>query len=370
MLTYLEDYLEFIGGYRTSAGKLGYSVMPNVRLANYDQNIVSTLGYQTSTGNGLTDRQYELAKKIVHKYRKQLHQQGITVPEQLPLRMSLRKVDRSQTLSYDENTRRLIVRFPFRNDLVDSIRALVPISCGEFLFDREQRVWRADCSLPNLVWLVTWAQKNNFEILFDHDRLLEELYQSLNLPILQFSPNADNALEVSNNPGSFDLDQLNQSEQNLLQAIFRASEWQISIDPDILSAAERQGHSVQWIEWSSRRMIHVRPSPETQQEFFRWLDTIDVWPVVWHSDQPEDYDALKLYFGKDRVTTVNKHKLKGRDPVQERLVLLAERLPNHLDSVGIFVTRQSVIYQIKRRMGQHSRRMVYWGDRLLTDVAK
>lgn len=370
MLTYLEDYLEFIGGYRTLAGKLNPVGMANVRLANYDQNIVNTLGYQTSTGNGLTDRQYELAKKIVHKYRKQLQQKGVTVPEVLELRIPIRYVDRSQTLSHNEATNRLIVKFPFRSDLVDSIRNLVSISCGEFLFDRDQKVWRADCTLPNLVWLVNWAQKNNFEIRFDHNQLLEQLYNEIAIPSLKLVNESSQQLDVDHNPGSIDIESINSSDQNLIHAICRASDWQINIDPLVIKCAEKQGYSSQWLEWSSRRMLHVRPSPETELEFFRWLDTIDIWPVVWHSDQPTDYDSLKSHFGVDRVMTVNKQKIKGRNSIADRLVLYTERLPNSLSDVGIFVTRQSVIYQIKRRWGQNSRKIVYWGDRLLTDIAK
>lgn len=370
MLTYLEDYLEFIGGYRTLNGKLSPIGVANVRLANYDQNIVNTLGYQTSTGNGLTDRQYELAKKLVHKYRRQLQQKGITVPEVLELRIPIRHVDRSQTLNYDENANKLIVKFPYRSDLVESIRALVSISCGEFGFDREQKLWKADCSLPNLVWLVDWAQKNKFDICFDHNQLLEQLYSDISTPCLKFDEESNNKLIVENNPGSIDQALLNEPNQNLIHAICSASEWQIAIHPSVIQHAEKEGYSTQWLEWSSRRMLHVRPDPETQREFFRWLDTVNIWPVIWHSEQPADYDDLRSHFGSDRVTTVNKQKLKGRDPVEDRLILCTERLPNSLTSAGIFVTRQSVIYQIKRRWGQHSRKMVYWGERLLTDVNK
>jgi len=370
MLIYLEDYLEFIGGYRTMAGNLNYVGTPNVRLANYDQNIVNTLGYQTSTGNGLTDRQYELAKKIVYKYRKQLQLKGIAMPEQLELRIPIRHVDRSQTLTYDEASNQLLVRFPYNDTLVQSIRGLVSLSCGEFAFDRDSKAWRSDCTLPNLVWLVQWAQNNNFKITFDHEQLLETLYNDVSIPRLTLQPGSDRVLTVDNNPGSINENLLNEPDQNLIHAICCAGEWQIAIDSSVVKCAKQQGFSDQWIEWSSRRMLHVRPTPETQIEFFHWLEAADIWPVIWHSDQPTDMDILRAHFGNERVTTVNKHKLKHRNPVSERLILIAERLPNSLDTIGIFVTRQSVIYQIKRRWGQHSRKIVYWGERLLTDVEK
>ena len=376
MLTYLEDFLEYIGGYRTNQGKSAsvfpFTVNHDIRLANYDHNIVGTMSYQTFCGNPLTDRQYELAVKLVYKYRKQLQQKGVIVPDNLPLRMPLRTVDRSKTIIYDENLSEFQIRFPFNADLVNEIRTLTFLNCGTVVFDRERRIWSAAATIPNLVWIVQWAQEKDFEIKFNHNQLLEHFYNNLMIPRLKLAEGSIRDLEIENNPGNMNLEELNQPGQTLLQAITRASEWQVTIDPKVTECAKQEGADPQWVEWSSRRMIHVRPGDQVQEKFFQWLETVNLWPVLWHSSDIEDLAALNNYFGQNRVLKLNnKQKLEKLDPVQNRLIFFSETTKSRSTiPIGVFVTRQSIIYLIKNNWGQTSRKIVYWGDRFLTDVVK
>ena len=372
MLTYLEDFLEYIGGFKDNQGSSTgtFPFSNNIRLANYDQNIVGTMSYQTFCGIALTDRQHTLAVKLVNKYRKQLQQKGIVVPEELPLRMALRIVDRSMSISYNEHLAEFHIRFPFNAALVDELRSFTGLNCGTVVFDREKRIWTAAATIPNLIWLANWAQEKNFEIKFDHNQLLEKFYNDLSIPRLKLAEGSCRELVIENNPGSMDISELNQPGQNLLQAITRASEWQVTVDPDVAKCAEQTGFDPQWVEWSSRRMIHVRPGDQTEEKFFQWLETVNLWPVLWHSSNAEDFANLKNYFGSDRVCKLNtKQKIEKLNPVQNRLIIFSETTKSRSTiPVGVFVTRQSIIYLIKNNWGQTSKKIVYWGDRFLTDV--
>lgn len=80
---YIEDYLEIINGDRDPAtGKiygLFDSTQPIVSLARYDVSVLASMSSATQSGRALTDRQAELAVKIILKYQKQLEKLGIGV---------------------------------------------------------------------------------------------------------------------------------------------------------------------------------------------------------------------------------------------------------------------------------------------------
>ena len=101
---YIEDYMEVIAGERNpvtgSLYGLFASTPPIVSLARYDVNIVNSMAAATMDGRALTDKQADLAVKIVLKYRKQLEKLGIDVaPAEYPqFRLGIRTIDRRRLL--------------------------------------------------------------------------------------------------------------------------------------------------------------------------------------------------------------------------------------------------------------------------------
>jgi len=349
--------------------------MPNVRLANYDQGIVHSLGSQTAIGTSLTDRQYQLASKIVHKYRRQLVTQGVTVPENPGLRMPLRVVDRSSTLSYDANEQQFHLRFPYNATIIDSLSEFSNISCGQVVFDGNRRLWTIAASLPNLVYITDWARKNSFDVCFDTDQLLEEFYNNIQVPILKFVDSEQRSYVIDNDPGSLDLDLVNQDGKDILSILNQASSWQVSVDPEIVKCARSCGYRDQWIEWSMKRMLHIRPEQCNIEDFFSWVNTLSLWPVIWHSGDSEDMRKIQSVLGEDRVVTLHdKRSWSRRNPVEDRLVFFTPVLApsssrsKYNGDVGVLVTKQSIMYQIKNIWGSRSRKLVYWGDKILTEL--
>jgi hypothetical protein len=368
MLTYLEDFIEYIGGVKDATGRLTNYTQPVVRLANYDVGIVNSLSMQTSTGTPFTDRQCQLATKIVIKYRKQLAVNGIVLPEHLPLRMPIREVDRSSYMTLSEDRKDLYLRFPYSTTLIDSIRQFGYLSCGRVEFNREKRQWEIGVSVPNLVYMLQWAEKHEFEIRFDSDQLLNELYQDYCIPTLKFDAD-QNIFALDGNYSSIDLDQLNQLP-NFLQVLTLVSQWQINVDDSVIQQARRHGHSEQAIQWSMKRLIHVRPNDVDLQDFFAWVNTTDLWPVIWHSQQDSDIDYLKNHIGQDRVVHfTGRRSLSRRDPCKEKLVLFTTALTQkNMDKAGVLITRESILYQIKHHWSHKADKIVYWGDKILSEV--
>ena len=376
MLTYLEDFVEYIAGIRDRNGHLVNSfTVSNVRLANYDHNIVHSLGSQTAVGTSLTDRQYQLASKIVHKYRRQLGQQGITVPDPLALRMPLRVVDRSSTLSYDANEQQFYLRFPYNANIIDSLREFSNVSCGRVVFDNERRAWIIGASLPNLVYISNWAREHNFTVAFDVDQLLEEFYNNTQVPVLKFADSEQRSYAIDNDPGSMELDLVNQEDIDILAVLNQASAWQVAVDPEVVKCARDRGYRDQWIEWSMKRMLHIRPEQDSIEDFFAWVNTLSLWPVIWHSSDTEDIGKIESVLGEGRVVTLHdKRSWNRRDPVADRLVFFSPVLApsssrsKYNGDVGVLVTKQSIMYQIKNIWGSRSRKLVYWGDKILTEL--
>ena len=166
--TYVEEYLEVITGYRdavtgkpTTIWKI--QLAPIINLARYDVKVLESMTSHVTGGGALTERQGELALKIVLKYQRQLAQKGVDVSAVTSpqWRMPLRKMDYSRLLSLHNDT--LIVKFPYNAELIENIRDFTKVSRGKCVFNKEAKVWEAGYTEYNLSWLHTWATTNNFE---------------------------------------------------------------------------------------------------------------------------------------------------------------------------------------------------------------
>jgi hypothetical protein len=166
--SYVEDYIELINGDRSpETGKiypLFNSTPPIVSLARYDVSIVGSMSQAVQSGKSLTDKQADLAVKIILKYRKQLAGREIDVsPVENPsFRMPIRTIDRRRILRLDGNY--IILQFPFDNKLIDDNRELAKISQGSWKFDGDAKVWRLAVTEANVVAAAGYARNHEFEI--------------------------------------------------------------------------------------------------------------------------------------------------------------------------------------------------------------
>lgn len=167
--TYVEDYLEVINGNRDSVtGKLFpifERIDPIVSLARYDVKVIDSMANSTAMNNALTDKQAELACKLVLKYQRQLANQGIDVsPVENPqYRVPLRKIDRRRLAWIDDG--KIILQFSFEPKVVEAVRNMSKISFGSWKFHNEEnKQWRIALTEPNLIAVLALAREYEFEI--------------------------------------------------------------------------------------------------------------------------------------------------------------------------------------------------------------
>lgn len=172
---FVEHYLEFIGGFRDHTGKkfiLFETVPPPISLARYDVKIINSLSVQTAEmGRPYTDKQAELAVKLVEKYKRQLLnlQPSIILPDKLDqFELGIRNVDRSKTVYIHNN--RIQVRFPYDTTLIQLVRKLITDGHGTVTFNGDSKIWDLAYTEYFVNWVMAVLPKYNFQI-------SEELYQ-------------------------------------------------------------------------------------------------------------------------------------------------------------------------------------------------
>ena len=173
----VEDYIEVINGDRDATTGRLYGLFdsrpPIINLARYDVQILDSMSQATQSGRSLTDKQADLAVKIVLKYRKQLERQDIDVsPVETPnFRLGIRQIDRRRLL-YIENDS-IILKFPYDTILINDLRDLAKMSQGRWRFDSDNRSWALALTEMNVVAANGFAQNHKFEIAPEFERYIE-----------------------------------------------------------------------------------------------------------------------------------------------------------------------------------------------------
>ena len=178
---YIEDYLEVIAGKKGLPGQvvltaswMGLPFAPIINLARYDNGFLDSVTDATTSGKALTDRQAELAIKLVNKYARQLSKHNIQVDISEPrYRHPLRIIDRTRSLEFDGKN--ITFKFPFDNHLIDQIRTLSKESHGRVRFDKDARVWRIAPTEYNINWAYTFAKTNNFNLAAEVEEVMNQI---------------------------------------------------------------------------------------------------------------------------------------------------------------------------------------------------
>ena len=182
--THVEDYLEYLGGYEVSLTALITPHSTNrISLARYDVAIVNSMASTTVFGTALTDKQAELAVKLILKYRRQFAKMGIDIaPAETPVfRLAPRKMDRTKAVWLDGDY--IVVKFPYYNDLIKELQQFREESQGRAWYDRDKKLWNLAITEYNVNWIIPWANGHGFEI----DHHVQELFaQILECELLPF----------------------------------------------------------------------------------------------------------------------------------------------------------------------------------------
>jgi len=172
----VEDYIEFMAGYRdvTGAFRGMFNAAPYpIQLARYDTGVISSLADQTlAHKRAYTDKQSKLAIKLIRNYTKQLAKHCVVVPEELDkFRLGIRIIDESRRIYI--RGQKLIVKFPYNTDLIATIKYWVATGNGSSSFNSVTKEWELALTESAVNWACTVGVQNQFEI----DPAVAELFE-------------------------------------------------------------------------------------------------------------------------------------------------------------------------------------------------
>lgn len=313
---HIEDYIEVIAGVRdptTNHVTLPFLTSSPISLARYDVNIVSSFAEQSYDRIAFTDKQAELAVKIVLKYERQLAKLGVDVaPANTPeFRIPIRQIDRTSRIWRDGDS--VLARFPYIESQVAAFKDAAKESQGPIKWDRDLKAWRLALTEYNVNWAFTFATENNYEI----DPAITELMnlivaceqQTFKIELTV----KDEQLEITNAApelikyvqerlGGFAID-------NLYRLIDHADILGYTIDDDIETAA---------IAVTSPRMFNLMKNKDSKigandvernfLEVVAYAEQTDRWPIYIYEPNLSNYllGLAQQHFGDQVVVATGK----------------------------------------------------------------
>jgi len=267
----VEDYLEVIAGYRdivsgnrSSNWFLGFE--PIISLARYDTDVLDSMSQSAINGQALTERQGELACKIILKYQRQLAAKYVDVsPVEKPVwRQPLRKMDYSKRLYLQDDS--LFLRFPYDSKLIESVRSFKSTSQGSCEFSMESKVWKLGLTEYNLNWAHSWAHQHGFEVDPAITDLFNKIVETEGTEYKIELVCNDTGLDITNCPAS--LRSYIQDHQggfgfdNLLRLVDSSAELGFTIEED-LQQALLQEYGPRFLRIATNREMRIVPESRT-----------------------------------------------------------------------------------------------------------
>lgn len=367
----VEDYIEVIAGMRDIAtGKKStnwfFGFQPIISLARYDTDVLDSMSQSATNGQALTERQGELACKIILKYQRQLAAKSVDVsPVTDPQwRLPLRKMDYSKRLYIENDV--MYLKFPYDTTAITRIREFKKTSQGTVEFSSENKVWKIALTEYNLSWCYAWANSNQFEI----DPAVEQLFNMITAAEQnQYSINLvcnDNGLDITNCPnslrnyiqntaGGFGMD-------NLIYLVDNSANLGYGIDEALMEAVIQE-YGIRFATLATNRELRINPESRTVNDDFAsvldYAERVGRLPVVVYEPDlserllnklVERYPADQLIFGNGLVTDVAPtvkavHTIK---PIR------------NMDPIPLLVSSAGMVFGgDKQTMIQHAEKIVY-----------
>lgn len=307
---------------------MGHKAKPKVdiRLARYDVGVVNNMADNTVWGIALTDKQAELALRLVLKYRRQFAKHYIDVShlESNPsFRLPIRKIDRSKRLSIDNG--RMLLRFPYDAELIEKIREFQRSSQGQAQYNSEAKVWHIAITEYNVNWAVTWAVQNKFEVDDDatkiyHDIIAaEEILYEIKLIKTVTGYCVTNAAESMQDYIEKHLG------QDLIKLIDHAGILGYTVDVDILKEVEKV-YSQSFGDIAVSHAVNLEPSQANLDAVFDYAELTNRYPVCIYDANLSDLDLSRfnedeiLRFDHNGKTKTRKENLDGVKIVYARKI--------------------------------------------------
>jgi hypothetical protein len=349
---YVEDYLEVIAGKRQLASgllspiSLFASFTPLVNLARYDVNFLDNVTDQTTSGNALTDRQAELAIKLIQKYKRQLLTHNIDIDAIDPprYRKSLRILDRTKKVELIDGAIRM--RFPYESKLIESIRDESKESQGRIHFDRDVKLWKVALTEYNLNWACEFARLHGFEIdkaLQDHMANIVACEQSeFKIELVQ----TDNGFAISNASGSL-VEYINaHGGFGLDNTVFLAD--MCSVLGYTLSA-EVEALFAEIFTASDALLLYNRSydfntAPDTIGRIVSYAQLTNRYPIVTYNPNPDgSLVEWQRHFAPEEILVVKNQKHSDVQVLPQHKLIYSSQIIRSLEHIPLLVSQIGMI---------------------------
>lgn len=345
----VEDYLELLAGYDPNS--VATFITPhskyNFSLARYDVQIVDNMANSTLWNNtALTDKQGELALKLVVKYRRQFANNGIDISpvESNPIwRYPLRVIDRQQRVWLEDDS--VLVKFPYNQERIEEMRQLKDSGQGSSKFDREAKVWRLGITEYNVNFIVTWGNSNDFEI----DPMVTELFNQIlaceSKPYEIKLVRTELGYEVTNASDSLKEYMAEHIGDDFIKLIDHAGILGYSVDADLLEEASvKYGQALEYI--GTKHTIQLEPRAELLEWLFDYAELTNRYPIcIWDPSMLGELD-LSRFDAADivRFDQNGKTSSSDYDPYHVKVVY-AKKLPKTWEfPIPLLVSTQQMMY--------------------------
>lgn len=369
---YVEDYLLVIAGYKDivtgkNTSSFYFGINPIINLARYDVSVLESMTDAVMRNVALTEKQGDLACKIILKYQRQLAAKAVDVtPVEHPQwNIPLRKMDYSKSLTVENDV--LHLKFPFNNQLIEGIRTFQKESQGAIKWNRETKVWEIALTEYNLSWMYAWAQTHSFEIDASVTHLMNLIVEAeskeyaIELNVQDGKLVITNAADSLNNYieqhlGGWDLD-------NLLNLVNASADMGFTVNKD-LAQAIIISYGPRFYNIASHRELKINPNGISVDDDFTsvldYADLINKWPVVIYEPDLSNrmLNRLLARYAIEEVLVAGNQK----NPVlteQTKFIHTYKPIRN-LNNIDLIVTSAGMVFGgDKQLMMQRSRKIVY-----------
>lgn len=154
----LEDLLEILVGLK---GHDTFQIEPT------DRGILQSMGKQVFKGTALTDRQYDVVRQNILKYKDQFTALEYNIDLALEsLRMPIRQIDRSRWIKVilQDKVPSLAIRFIFNKKYIERLAAIKSSSQNEYTYDKEDKIHYFQLSEKNVYNIIKEFKDCDFVI--------------------------------------------------------------------------------------------------------------------------------------------------------------------------------------------------------------
>lgn len=369
MLTYnfVEDYLELLAGY-------DHKII--IKLARYDVQIVQSMANATFNGLALTDRQAELAVKLILKYRRQFAKQEIDVApvEEPEYRWTPRKVNRRKTVGIESD--KIVIKFPYDREMIDQIMYQRTSSKGEMKFNKTNKTWYIAMTEPNVEWAVNYGYRYEFTIADELVKLKDRIVDFRTQPYVIELTKINDEYTIKNAPESM-IDHVKEniglSKDNILRLIDSAGTYGYTVD-DLLFETElgKLGYMMRVaLELiGSKHHVHVSPMDNSLSWLLDYAELVDRYPVCIYDPDTKLKEEITKLNDDDIVKFDKQGKTKTCDynPYDVKIVY-AEKIPDTWNfPVPLLITTREMMFGGKKvDWTKRAEKIIYYCDTKLRD---